>query len=268
LALAGFLATILVSLAPGFGTDERELDPRYSQSYSNRSGTDENVLAAYGKYLKKLAHGDLGVSTSLGRPVSELLLERAPATARTVSVGLVAAWIAAIAAASMSSITNAGTVRTAAAAASGAVLSVPSALVAFGTVLLNLPPWSGLAVLLFPRIHRYADNLFRTAERSGHVLAARARGVRETRIFSAHVLRNTLPQLLALAGASVNIAVGAAIPVEVLCDEAGLGQLTWRGAISRDVHLVVSTALMITSVTLLANKTATVAIEKLERVRT
>ena len=66
------------------------------------------------------------------------------------------------------------------------------------------------------------------------------------------------PQLLAVAGVSVSMAVGAAIPVEALCGLAGVGQLAWQAALARDLPLLVNITILVTLVTLLANSGADV----------
>jgi len=73
-----------------------------------------------------------------------------------------------------------------------------------------------------------------------------------------HVAPVAAPQLLALAGVSVSMAVGAAIPVEALCGLAGIGQLAWQAALARDLPLLVTITILVTLVTLLANSGADV----------
>ena len=51
----------------------------------------------------------------------------------------------------------------------------------------------------------------------------------------------------------MSIAFAAAIPVEVVCDSPGLGQLAWKAALSRDVPLLVNLTLVIAIVTVAAN---------------
>ncbi len=71
-----------------------------------------------------------------------------------------------------------------------------------------------------------------------------------------HILRTTAPQLLALAGVSVSVAFAAAIPVEVVCDLPGIGQLAWKAAMGRDLALLVTLTMIVTLVTLVANSAA------------
>ena len=49
------------------------------------------------------------------------------------------------------------------------------------------------------------------------------------------------------------MAVGASIPIEVVCDSPGLGQLAWQAALGRDLPLLVNITLLIAVVTLFAN---------------
>src|SRR5689334_14437569 len=96
LILGGLAGAVLVRLAPGFDADERELDPRLSeasrQSLRTERAGERNPVAFYWNYLGRLAHGDLGVSHSLRRPVTELLLERGPVTLRLAGWGLAGGW--------------------------------------------------------------------------------------------------------------------------------------------------------------------------------
>jgi len=61
------------------------------------------------------------------------------------------------------------------------------------------------------------------------------------------------PQLLALAGVSVSIAFGAAIPIEALCDLPGIGQLAWQAATARDLPLLLAITFLVIAVTQICN---------------
>ena len=64
------------------------------------------------------------------------------------------------------------------------------------------------------------------------------------------------PQLLALAGVTVSLAFGAAIPVEAIADSPGIGQLAWQAALGRDLPVLVNLTLLVTAFTLIANSSA------------
>jgi len=73
-----------------------------------------------------------------------------------------------------------------------------------------------------------------------------------------HVVPVIGPQLLAVAGVSVSIAIGAAIPVEALCGLAGVGQLAWQAALARDLPLLINVTILVTLATMLANSSGDV----------
>jgi peptide/nickel transport system permease protein len=104
-------------------------------------------------------------------------------------------------------------------------------------------------IVLTPRIFRFARNLVAQAYTGLHIEMARARGIGESRILFSHVLPAISPQLLALAAASVSMAIGAAIPIEAICDAPGLGRLAWNAAMARDLPLLVNLTMVIAVVT-------------------
>ena len=67
--------------------------------------------------------------------------------------------------------------------------------------------------------------------------------------------------MLALAGVSVSMALGAAIPVEALCGISGIGQLAWQAALGRDLSLLVTVTVLVTVVTLAANTGSDLAMD-------
>ena len=66
--LGGLLSATLVRFAPGFDTDERELDPhlnaRSVQALRDARHNDDNIFRFYFSYMKRAANGDLGTSGS------------------------------------------------------------------------------------------------------------------------------------------------------------------------------------------------------------
>jgi peptide/nickel transport system permease protein len=134
-------------------------------------------------------------------------------------------------------------------------------------VLWNVPGSLAIALIVFPRTYRYTRNLLVKAYSLPHLVTARAKGLGEARILFWHVLPVVAPQLLAVAGVSVSMAVGAAIPVEALCGLPGIGQLAWQAALARDLPLLVNITVLVTLVTLLANSGADVIGYALRRQR-
>jgi ABC-type dipeptide/oligopeptide/nickel transport system permease component len=72
----------------------------------------------------------------------------------------------------------------------------------------------------------------------------------------AHVVRPVGPQLFAVAGISASLAFGASIPVEVICDVPGIGQLVWKAALGRDLPLLVTITMLVCLMTMVVNAAA------------
>ena len=257
-----FSAT-LVRFAPGYGVQERELDPRWSaqsvEALRQEQVLHEGLASFYFHYLSALAHGDLGESDSLKRPVRELLAQRLPRTGNAIIRGLGVAWLAAALLAYLGLASRGWFFEASGTAVSSLLLSLPSAVIAMLAVHLRAPAFCAISVVVFPRLHRYMRSLLVRSYDQPHVLAARARGLGSVSIFWRHVLPLAMPPLLALLGVSFAIAFGAAIPIEALCDSPGLGQLAWQAALSRDLPLIVNVTLIVCLVMLAANALADLA---------
>jgi peptide/nickel transport system permease protein len=262
LLLGGLLSATFVRLAPGFDADEREMDPHLStqsvQALREARQNDHNIFRFYLSYLSRAWHGDLGTSISLGQPVRSLLRDRAPLTLHLLSNGLGLAWMLSLILALTTAWMRLSVYDALTTIASGTFLCIPAAVLALLSVLWNVPGSLAIALIVFPHTFRYTRNLLVKAYSRPHIVAARARGLGEARILFWHVVPVVTPQLLAVAGVSVSIAVGAAIPVEALCGLPGVGQLAWQAALARDLPLLVNITILVTLVTLLANSGADV----------
>jgi peptide/nickel transport system permease protein len=266
--VGGLLSATLVRMAPGFDSDERELDPSLNadsvQALRSARAGEHNVLHFYASYLRGALHGDLGSSHALGQPVSTLLRERWPVTLRIAGIGLLLGWLLASTLAFSASLWRRPLYEMLGTTLSGAFLCIPAAVLALISVILNTPGYLAIALIVFPKIYRYECNLLVKAYGLPHITAARARGLGELRILAWHVLPVAGPQLIALAGITISLALGASIPVESLCGLPGIGQLAWQAALSRDLPLLVNLTVLVTLVTLLANSGADVMIHVLK----
>jgi peptide/nickel transport system permease protein len=178
---------------------------------------------------------------------------------KSVAVGLALGWLFGFTLAVPVAMFRSWLVDISASAMAGILLCVPAAVLALIFVLIRVPGRFVVALIIFPKVFRYARNLLASSAELPHVLTARAKGLGNLRIFFWHILPNVGSQLLALAGVSVSLAFAATIPVEVLCDLPGIGQLAWKAALGRDLYLLVNLTLIVTLVTLIANSAADLA---------
>ena len=265
--VSGFAGSTLVRLAPGFGIDERALDPRLSAesraAIESEHAAEQNPLRFYGHFLSGMVRGDAGRSLVFGQPVGQLIRERAPATIQSVAIGLSCGWIAALLFAVTAAVNRRAALTLAATALSGALLSIPAAVLAAICLVLRLPPSMAIAAAVFPRIFPHAYAQFCAGQTAPHVTMARAKGLAPVRLFLFHVAPAALMPLIALAGVSITLALGVSVPVEALADVPGIGQLAWRAALGRDLPVLVAVTLVLTTFSVFANLVADVALARI-----
>ncbi len=255
--LGTLLTAAMMRLAPGFDTDEHQLDSRLShetqEAARQQRGRNSDILRFYFGYVRNAAHGDFGDSLTLNRPVRELVQERFPATVRVAGPGLLAGWALALTFAFSAMLFRQAAYDALTATIAGALLCVPSAAMALGFVILRAPAHLAVALIVFPNVFRYTRNLLARSYAMPHVTTARAKGIGPVRVLFSHVLPVSAAPLIALVGVSVSIALGAAVPVEALCGIPGIGQLAWQAALGRDLPLLVTLTMLVTVLTLAAN---------------
>jgi ABC-type dipeptide/oligopeptide/nickel transport system permease component len=254
---AGLLGAALVRLAPGSNVDEMQMDVRLSPSTVERLGQERakshEPLSFYLNYLSGLGRGEAGRSELYGQAVSELIRDRFGATARTVGAGLASAWLLALVVGTAVALSSQPAVQVGAALLTASALSMPSALLAVFCLLARLPPSFAVGAIVFPRIFPYVFEQLRNGLAKPHVIFGRARGLSPARIFLRYVAPIAAGPLIALAGVSITLALGAAIPVEALADSPGLGHLAWKAALGRDLPVLVTITLLLTAITTIVN---------------
>jgi peptide/nickel transport system permease protein len=249
-------STLLVRFAPGYLSDAREMDWRYSgaaraelaaESARTRS-LPQLLWAEVGGWI----HGDAGVSRQFGVPVSELILPRLAVTGTLLLRSLVLAWALAFCAALISSAVRSSSAAMAWQTPTALLLAIPTAAMATLCLLADQGgPVLVMALLLAARDFKFLHHALRSAWLAPHLLQARAQGVRAPRLIAAHILPAIAPQLAALASLSIVTALSALVPVEVIFNVPGLGQLAWNAALNRDLPVLLAvTMIMAIAVTL------------------
>lgn len=243
LGITFVVLTTLLWNAPGRDLDENlwgrgaaSAQPEWSSSFA---------FSAW--YAGELAHGRGGNSSQFNAPVMDLIAERALVTMGHAWRGFGAIWLAAIIAGIASHFCPAA--GRLALGAGSVLLSLPAAFVVLSLVLSGAAPWMGLAVCVWPKAYSYWEALLVGVRRRNHVLALLAQGAGPWRIQWHAIWRPSARQLLGLLAVTVPLVLGALIPVEVLCDEPGLGQLAWKAVAGRDLALLTTLTLLFTAVT-------------------
>jgi peptide/nickel transport system permease protein len=264
--LAGLGGATLLKFAPGAAVDERLMDPRFGPE--ERAVIRESIrqqdlspIQYYAGFVKRSFQGDLGTSAMHGRPVTELLEGRLGETLRLGGSGLAMAWMASLGLAVTWLATGWIWLDRLAMAGGSLLLAVPSAAISVLFLHYQWPAALAMALVLFPRLYAYTHHILGEAAHRPHVVLAVAKGLTRWRQASHHVIPFALPALLPVVGLSVNLALGASVPLEVLCDRPGLGQLAWQSASGRDLPVLVALTWVVAGFTLVANTAGDLASE-------
>ena len=235
--------------------------PAVRRQIATQYGFDRPVVVQYLDFLGRLAHGSLGQSYQLQRPVSSLISEQLGPTAQLAAAAIVLALTAAL----VSAVATAGrrpALRAAAVAAELLAVSVPTywsgilLLTAFSFRLRIFPVAGnqGLPALVLPAVTlalpvagvlaQVLREGLEAALAEPFVVTARARGLSQTAVRLRHALRHAAAPLLTLTGWLTGTLFGGAVLVETVFGRPGIGALTLQAVSSKDMPLVTGIVLL------------------------
>jgi peptide/nickel transport system permease protein len=253
-------ATALVRFAPGFFSDEREMDAKYAEGARSRmqaeSASDQSVAAIAVREIKGWMNGDLGESRQFQVPVTALIAPRIEVSALLLARGILYGWLLAICTALPASAMRRG--RRLWDLPFTLLLATPTAAMATACILAGSGgPVLVLTLLIAARDFKFLSRILRTAWSSPHLLQGRAQGLGLTALTLLHILPNVAHRLRALATLSIVTALAAMIPIEVIFNVPGIGQLAWSAVMNRDLPVLVAVSLLMATVVALANMVST-----------
>lgn len=234
---------------------------------------DEPLLVQFGYFLKSVADGSLGKPLyQKGRTVSELILNRYPATLKLAGAAILVAMLIAIPLGVLAALRQYTMFDHAAMAASLLGIAVPvfwlgPILLLIFSVKLGWLPVSGddegLRSLILPAITvgaALAAMLSRMTRasmleviREDYVMLARAKGVPERSVIWKHALRNATIPILTVLGVQFGAALGGAVITENVFGWPGLGTLLIESIRARDYDVVQGCVLVISASYVLVN---------------
>jgi len=252
-------------------------------------GLDLSVAEQLAHYLWRLVRLDLGFSAIYGKPVATVILERLPATLSLMGASLSFAFAAGMALGVIAArrvnrwpdtlISTLGLI----------FYATPSfwfglmAIVLFSVHLQWLPAGGfGDVAMGYTGVRRVLDiawhlvlptltlgliflAIYLRIMRASmlevlsldFVRTARAKGLRETRIITRHVLRNALLPMVTLIGLQAGTMLGGAVVVESVFSLPGLGRLAYESVVQRDLNtllgIVFVSALLVIAVNFLVD---------------
>jgi peptide/nickel transport system permease protein len=265
---------ILVRLAPGDATTPMALagvDQATIDAERARLGLDRPLLSQVGGWLTGMARLDLGRSSLYGRPVTELVFERARQTAVLAAVVLIVATIIGLPLGVLTGARPRGWVAALVAPIAIAFVACPPIVAALALLLLasstgwlSIAPGSlavpalALALPLAASLERLQSQA--TAESLGapDITAAAARGVPAARLLWIHAARQSLRPVLGVYGIVIGTLFSGSLAVEAVTGWPGIGRLMLDALVGRDLFLVAGCALAGAVLIALGNVTADV----------
>jgi peptide/nickel transport system permease protein len=240
-------------------------------------------------FVRDMARGEFGMSYRQGRPVKELLMERAPATVELAVLSSLFSLVFGIALGVYTAIRRHGVLANVVMSLSLVGVSLPTFLIGIGLIYLfavelrwlpsfgrgevvRLGWWTtglltetGRKSLIMPTltlgffqltlIMRLVRAEMLEALRTDYVKFARARGIPERSISFRHALRNTMIPVVTIAGLQFGAVIAFAIVTETVFQWPGLGSLFIQAVQFVDIPVMAAYLMFVALVFVLANLT-------------
>ena len=237
-------------------TTEAELE-----EIRRKFGLNRPAYERYGRYIFNLVQGDLGVSGTSRRQVSDMMVERIPPTLQLAAVGLFLAMLLGIPLGVLAAVKRNTILDQLAKLFAIVGMSAPQFWVAimlimfFGAQLKWLPTYGrggidhyilpGIAISLFVMagFMRLTRSSMLEVLDSEFVKFARIKGLQERLVIFKHALKNAIIPVLTFGGVSFAGLLNGAIVVEVVFAWPGLGRLMLDAIRERDTVVIMATIL-------------------------
>jgi len=301
------LTFFLLHLAPGDPVQRLlgpAAEPEQIDAARKTLGLDQPLPLQFAQWLARAARGDFGLSIAHGRSAASLLGEAWPATALLVLLSIILSWTLGIAIGALQANTRRATLDGLISAITVALNAMPGywlglVLVMVFTYQLGWLPAFGAAGVdaefltatgrLTDRLRhlalplltltliglggaaRYARAAMRELREAPFLLAARGRGLSESRVVVRHQLHNALVPIVTLLGLSLPALFSGAVFVEAIFAWPGVGQVLVQAVQARDYPVVMAaatiSAVLVVAGNLLAEFLVTVTDPRIRHVR-
>lgn len=258
----------------------RFIDPQVLEAYRERLGLDRPLPEQYVRWLGAAVRGDLGVSFSTTRPVSEMIVERLPATVELMGAAFLLAALLAGALGVTSAVRQYSWLDHAGTGLSFLGLAMPVfwfgliLQLVFGVWLGWLPvsgtgtvgaasPGDHLLHLVLPATvlsfryvagwSRYLRSSLLGALRADYVRTARAKGLPERIVVGRHAVRNALIPVVSVMALDLAALFSGAVITETVFAWPGIGRLFVQAMFARDYPLLMGILLLGSAMVVLFN---------------
>lgn len=278
------------------GEEVGRLTPEERARVIAEAGLDQPILVQYATYWKNILTLDFGYSFRLGRPISDLIMERLPWTLLITLLALAISAVIGIVVGAFSAWRHGRPTDVALLSGMIALESTPSfwlgmLLIAFVAVSMGwLPsfgaetPASGLegwarlvdiaehavlpvltlSVLAVPAVYLTMRYSMLSVMGEDFIRTAKAKGLSSQRILFRHVARSAIIPVVTVLALRAGFAFGGTVIVETVFSYPGLGRLVFDSVSGRDYPVMQATFLIFTLAVLLANLIADLLYPRLD----
>jgi peptide/nickel transport system permease protein/oligopeptide transport system permease protein len=235
-----------------------------------RLGLDRPLVERYVTFLGRAATGDLGDSYRSRQPVTQMILEQAPATLQLAAGGLAVGLSLGLILGMIAGLRPNSWVDTMCMVVALAGISMPSFWIGmlliylFGMTLGWVPiVGTGFSALILPSISvglyiaggfaRLVRASMIEAMNQDYIRTARAKGLSRGKIAFKHALRNALIPPVTLLGIQIAVLIGGAVVTENVFARPGLGTMLVEAVLTKDLPLVQALVVYTTAVYVIIN---------------
>ncbi|MBM3367120.1 MAG: ABC transporter permease [Betaproteobacteria bacterium] len=250
----------------------QDATPESREAITKQLGLDQPFYVQYARFVVRAVQGDFGLSLRQVQPVSELLIDRLPATLELSICAALIALVAGIAMGVYTALRKDSWLSQAMLALSLVGVSLPTFLIGillillFAVVLGWLPSFgrgdtvdlgwwstglltaSGLKALILPSItlglvqmtliQRLVRSEMLEVLRTDYIKFARARGLSDRAVHFGHALKNTLVPVITITGLQLGAIIAFAIVTETVFQWPGMGLLFIQAVTFADVPVM------------------------------
>lgn len=268
------LVFLLIHLVPGDPVEAmlgESATPTDLEALRHSLGLDQPLFTQWWQYITNLASGNLGQSLYTREPISDMLLERFPATLELAFFGLLVAVLLALPLGSIAALRKDTVYDHGAMVFSLLGVSIPNfwlgpMLILLFSLTLGWLPVSGrenglslilpaitLGTALSAILARMVRSTLLEVLNEDYIRTARAKGLGESGVILHHALRNASLPIITVLGLQLGTLLGGAVITEIIFAWPGIGQLTIESIQRRDYPVVQACLLLISLSYVLVN---------------
>jgi peptide/nickel transport system permease protein len=265
----------------------QEASQKDRQELTERLGLNDPIPVQFVRFIAGAASGDFGMSFRQQRKVSDLLIERLPATVELALLSAIFATLLGTALGVYTAIRRDGVLSNMLMSLSLVGVSLPTFLIGIGLIYLfavvlgwlptfgrgtpvrigwwttGLTTWDGIKRLILPAltlgffqltlIMRLVRSQMLEIMSADYIRFARARGIPESRIRFRHALKNALVPVVTIAGLQLGSVIAFAIVTETVFQWPGLGALFVNAVQFADVPVMAAYLMFVAFVFVVVN---------------